>query len=245
MESFKEKVILITGASKGLGADMAKTFAAKGAKVILNYSSSQLDAENVLAEIDRQGGDAFLIKADVSKESQVIALFDQSIAHYGKIDVLINNAGVMQTKALKDHSEEDFDFQFDINVKGTFFALKQASEKLADNGSIINVSSTATRTLFPGYAVYAATKTAVDQLTRIFAKEVGRGISVNAIAPGPTKTELFLNGKSDELLERLAASNAFNRIADPADITKVVLFLASDEAKWISGQIIAANGAMA
>jgi 3-oxoacyl-[acyl-carrier protein] reductase len=151
----------------------------------------------------------------------------------------------MQTKALKDHSEEDFDFQFDINVKGTFFALKQASEKLADNGSIINVSSTATRTLFPGYAVYTATKTAVDQLTRIFAKEVGRGISVNAIAPGPTKTELFLNGKSDELLERLAASNAFNRIADPADITKVVLFLASDEAKWISGQIIAANGAMA
>ncbi|QJD97153.1 glucose 1-dehydrogenase [Mucilaginibacter robiniae] len=244
MSNLKDKVILITGASRGIGADMAISLAAQGAKVIINYSNSGDEAEKVSAQIETNGGTAVPIKANVSKEDEVENLFDQSIQQFGRIDVLINNAGVMTTKLLKDHTEADFDKHFDINVKGTFFTLKQAATKLADNGIIINFSSSTTRTMFPGYAIYSATKAAVEQMTKVFAKEIGRNISVNAIAPGPTKTELFLNGKSEEVLARLAASNAFNRIAEPQDITKIILFLASDDSKWLSGQVIAANGAM-
>lgn len=245
MSNLKDKVILITGASKGIGAHMAKTFAAQGAKVVINYAKSRQQAEELLNEISQNGGTAVIVKADVSKEKEVSGLFEETMKAFGRIDVLINNAGMMDTKPLKDNSEEDFDRHFNINVKGTFFAMKEAATKLADNGIIINVSSTATRVMFPGYAIYSSTKAAVDQMTRVFSKEIGRGISVNAIAPGPTITELFLNGKSDELLKNIASQNAFGRIAEPEDITKVVLFLASDDSKWISGQVIAANGAMA
>jgi 3-oxoacyl-[acyl-carrier protein] reductase len=245
MSNLKDKVVLITGASKGIGAHMAKAFSRAGAKVVINYASSETAAQAVLADIEAQGGQAIIVKADVSKEAEIISLFDQALQAYGRIDVLVNNAGVMTTRTIKDSTEADFDQQFDINVKGTFFALKQAAIKLADGGTVINFSSSTTKLMFPGYGIYSATKAAVEQMGRVFAKEIGRGISVNAIAPGPTKTELFLNGKSEETLTRLAASNAFNRIADPEDITRVVLFLASDDAKWISGQTIAANGAMA
>jgi 3-oxoacyl-[acyl-carrier protein] reductase len=245
MSNLKDKVVLITGASKGIGAHMAQAFTQAGAKVVINYASSETAAQAVLADIEAQGGQAMIVKADVSKEAEIISLFDQALEAYGRIDVLVNNAGVMTTRTIKDSTEADFDQQFDINVKGTFFALKQAATKLADGGTIINFSSSTTKLMFPGYGIYSAAKAAVEQMSRVFAKEIGRGISVNAIAPGPTKTELFLNGKSEETLTRLAASNAFNRIADPEDITRVVLFLASDDAKWISGQTIAANGAMA
>lgn len=245
MSNLKDKVILITGASRGIGAHMAGALAERGAKVVINYARSEASAQAVLDEIRQKGETAIMVKADMSKAEEVNYLFDATLQEFGRIDVLINNAGVMHTKLLKDNSEADFHEHFDINVKGVFFALKAAASKLADNGIIINVSSTATRVMFPGYAIYSATKAAVDQMTRVFSKEIGRGISVNAIAPGPTITELFLNGKSDELLASIAASNAFNRIADPEDITKVILFLASDDSKWISGQIIAANGAMA
>lgn len=245
MSNLKGKVILITGASRGIGAHMACALAEQGAKVVVNYARSEANAQAVLEEIRQKGGTAIMVKADMSKAEEVTYLFEATLQAFGRIDVLINNAGVMRTKLLKDNSQADFYEHFDINVKGVFFALKEAATKLADNGIIINVSSTATRVMFPGYAIYSATKAAVDQMTRVFSKEIGRGISVNAIAPGPTTTELFLNGKSDELLANIAASNAFNRIADPEDITKIILFLASDDSKWISGQIIAANGAMA
>lgn len=244
MSGLKEKVIVITGASRGIGAHMANAFAAQGAKVVVNYANSETQAAAVLEEIRRQDGTAIMVKADVSKEEEVRYLFDTAIQEFGRIDVLINNAGVMHTKILKDSTEADFDHHFNINVKGTFFAMKEAATKLADNGIIINISSSTTRVMFPGYAIYSATKAAVDQMTRVFSKEIGRGISVNAIAPGPTTTELFLNGKSEELLGRLASLNAFNRIGEPEDITKIVLFMASDDSKWISGQIIAVNGAM-
>ncbi|SFD97717.1 3-oxoacyl-[acyl-carrier protein] reductase [Chitinophaga sp. CF118] len=245
MNNLKEKVILITGASKGIGAHMAKAFAARGAKVVINYANSHTKAEELLYDIRQKGETAIIVKADVSKEDEVNRLFKTTIKEFGRIDVLINNAGMMKTKLLKENTEADFNEHFNINVKGIFFTMKEAATKLADNGIIINISSTVTRVMFPGYSIYSATKAAVDQMTRVFAKEIGRGISVNAIAPGPTNTELFLNGKSEELLTHIASLNAFGRVADPEDITKIVLFMASDDSKWISGQIIAANGAMA
>ena len=244
MSNLQDKVVLITGSSKGIGADMARQFGAAGAKVVVNYASSAQGAEEVVAHIKSQGGVAIAVKADVSVEAEVTRLFDAAIAEYGRIDVLVNNAGVMQTKLLKDNSEADFDRHFDINVKGTFFALKEAALRLADNGTIINFSSSTAKLMLPSYAVYSASKAAVDQLTRVFSKEVGRGISVNSVAPGPTGTDLFLNGKSDEVIAKLASMNAFNRLGSPEDITKVVLFLASEDAKWISGQVIPVNGAM-
>jgi len=143
-------------------------------------------------------------------------------------------------------STEEFDKILNVNIKGVFNTLRQASTRLADNGSIINLSSTVTRTIFPGYGPYCATKGAVEQLTRIFAKEIGsRGINVNAVSPGPTETDLFLEGKSQQEIDRLAASNAFNRLGQPEDIGRVIVYLASDASKWISGQNIGANGDMA
>jgi 3-oxoacyl-[acyl-carrier protein] reductase len=212
---------------------------------VVNYAGSQAAAEKVVGQITQNGSEAMALQADVSNTADVKALFDKAIAHFGKIDVLVNNAGMMITKPIKDTPDEEFNRQFEVNVKGTFNTLREAATRLADHGSIINLSSTTTRLMMPGYGSYVATKGAVEQLTRVFSKEVGRGIHVNAVLPGPTNTELFTRGKPQELIDKLASLNAFNRLADPEDIAKVVVFLASDEAKWISGQIIGANGAMA
>ncbi|MBP1163504.1 MULTISPECIES: SDR family oxidoreductase [unclassified Chryseobacterium] len=246
MSTLNNKVILVTGASRGIGAEIAQQLASAGAKIIVNYAGGKEAAEKVVASIQDNGGNAIAIQADVSNAEAVKQLFDQAISHYGKIDVLVNNAGIMITKLIKDTTDEDFSRQFDINVRGTFNTLREAATKLADNGSIINFSSTTTRVMMPTYGTYVATKGAVEQLTRVFAKEVGsRGINVNAILPGPTNTALFTEGKPQEVIDRLASLNAFNRLGEPADIAKIVVFLAGDDAKWISGQTIGANGAMA
>ncbi|MFW0717552.1 SDR family oxidoreductase [Pedobacter sp. N23S346] len=246
MKNLTEKVILVTGASRGIGAAIATTLAARGAKVIINFAGDENAAEQQVQKIRATGGDAIAIKADVSKANEVKNLFDAAIAHYGRIDVLVNNAGIMITKLLKDTTDEDFARQFDINVKGTFNTMREAATKLADNGSIINFSSTTTRVMMPTYSTYVASKAAVEQLTRVFAKEVGtRGINVNSVSPGPTNTELFTKGKPQEVIDRLASLSAFNRIGEPEDIAKIVAFLSSDDAKWISAQNIGANGAMA
>lgn len=246
MSTLNNKVILVTGASRGIGAEIAQQLASAGAKVIVNYAGGKGAAEQVVASIKDKGGDAIAIQADVSNSEAVKQLFDQAISHYGKIDVLVNNAGIMITKLIKDTTDEDFSRQFDINVRGTFNTLREAATQLADNGSIINFSSTTTRVMMPTYGTYVATKGAVEQLTRVFAKEVGsRGINVNALLPGPTNTALFTDGKPQEVIDRLASLNAFNRLGEPADIAKIVVFLAGDDAKWISGQTIGANGAMA
>jgi 3-oxoacyl-[acyl-carrier protein] reductase len=246
MSTLNNKVILVTGASRGIGAEIAQQLASAGAKIIVNYAGGKDSAENVVASIKANGGEAIALQADVSNPEAVQQLFDQAISHYGKLDVLVNNAGIMITKLIKDTTDEDFSRQFDINVKGTFNTLREAATKLADNGSIINFSSSTTRLMMPSYGTYVATKAAVEQLTRVFAKEVGgRGINVNAILPGPTNTELFTTGKSKEVIDRLASLNAFNRLGEPADIAKIVVFLAGDDAKWISGQAIGVNGAMA
>ncbi|RZK71015.1 MAG: SDR family oxidoreductase [Pedobacter sp.] len=246
MIDLSNKVILVTGASRGIGAAIASKLADAGAKVIVNYAGGKDAAEEVVSEIVAQGGEAIALQADVSKAADVKNLFDQAIAHYGRIDVLVNNAGVMITKSIKDTTDEEFDRQFDINVKGVFNTLREAASKLADNGSIINFSTSVNRIMLPGYATYVATKAAVEQLTRVFSKEIGsRGINVNSVSPGPTNTELFTNGKPQEVIDRLASLSPFNRIAEPNDIAEVVVFLASDQAKWINAQNIGANGGMA
>jgi 3-oxoacyl-[acyl-carrier protein] reductase len=246
MNTLAEKVILVTGASRGIGAAVAQKLAEAGAKVIINYAGGKDAADQTVNTIIQNGGDAIALQADVSKAEEVAAMFDAAIAHYGKIDVLVNNAGIMITKLLKDTTDEDFTRQFDINVRGTFNTMREAATKLADNGSIINFSSTTTRVMMPTYGTYVATKAAVEQLTRVFSKEVGaRGINVNSISPGPTNTELFTKGKPQEVIDRLASLSAFNRIGEPEDIAKIVVFLACDDAKWISAQNIGANGAMA
>jgi len=245
MKNLADKVILVTGASKGIGAAVAKKIAGAGAKVIVNYAGSQADAEAVVNSIKNNGGEAIAVQADVSKPEQVKSLFDQSITAFGRIDVLVNNAGIMITKPIKDTTDEDFTRQFDINVRGVFNTLREASEKLADNGSIINFSTTVNRLMLPTYGTYVATKAAVEQLTRVFSKEIGRGINVNSVSPGPTNTELFVKGKPQEVIDRLASMNPFGRIGEPNDIAEIVVFLASDAAKWINAQNIGVNGGMA
>lgn len=246
MKTLKEKVILVTGASRGIGASIAHKLAAAGAKVIVNYAGGKEAAEQTVNEIRQQGGEAIALQADVSNSEAVKALFDASIEQYGRIDVLVNNAGIMITKLLKDTTDEDFARQFDVNVKGTFNTMREAATRLADHGSIINFSTSVNRIMLPAYSTYVATKAAVEQLTRVFSKEVGsRGINVNSISPGPTNTELFTNGKPQEVIDRLASLSAFNRIGEPEDIARVVTFLAGDDAKWITAQNIGVNGGMA
>ncbi len=245
MSTLNEKVILVTGASRGIGAEVAKHLAAAGAKVIVNYAGGKEAANQTVQAIINKGGDALALQADVSKAEDVKNLFDQAVAHYGRIDVLVNNAGIIITKIVKDTTDEDFSRQFEINVKGTFNTLREAATRLADKGSIINFSTSVNRLMLPTYGTYSAAKAAVEQLTRVFAKEIGRGINVNSVSPGPTNTELFTKEKPQEVIDRLASMNAFNRLGEPEDIAKVIVFLASDDAKWISAQNIGVNGAMA
>jgi 3-oxoacyl-[acyl-carrier protein] reductase len=246
MNNLNDKVVLVTGASRGIGAEVATRLATAGAKVIVNYAGGKEAADETVNAIISKGGEAIALQADVSNATEVSAMFDAAIAHFGKIDVLVNNAGIMITKLLKDTTDEDFTRQFDINVRGTFNTMREAATKLADNGSIINFSSTTTRVMMPTYGTYVASKAAVEQLTRVFSKEVGaRGINVNSVSPGPTNTALFTKGKPQEVIDRLASLSAFNRIGEPEDIAKIVVFLASDDAKWISAQNIGINGAMA
>ncbi|WP_417610958.1 SDR family oxidoreductase [Owenweeksia hongkongensis] len=239
-----KKVAIVTGSSKGIGREVAIQLAKKGVSVVVNHSNSEAEAKETLDTIKSYGGTAIAVKADVSKRDEVSQLFDKALKHFGKIDVLVNNAGIMISKELKDNTQDDFSRQFDVNVRGTFNTLQEAHCKLSDNGNIINFSSSTAKLMFPTYSLYSATKAAVEQMTRVFSKEVGRGISVNAIAPGATETELFMEGKSEETIAKLSSMNAFNRLAQPIDIANVVVFLASDESKWISGQVVGANGAL-
>jgi len=245
MNNLKGKVALVTGASRGIGAAIAQRLATEGAKVIVNYAGSHEKAEEVVEAIQSNGGEAIAIQADVSNPEEVKTIFIQAIVHFKKVDVLVNNAGVMITKPVNHTTNEDFDHQFNVNVKGVFNTLREAYTKLEDNGSIINLSTTVNRLILPTYGVYAATKSAVEQLTRVFSKEIGRGINVNTVAPGPVNTELFMKDKPAAMVERLASMNPFGRIGEPNDIAEIIVFLASDAAKWMNAQNIGANGGMA
>jgi len=246
MSTLNSKVVLVTGASGGIGAEVTRQFAKAGAKVIVHYAGRKEPAQKLADEINQGGGEAIVLQADVSKADAVKKMFDDAIAHYGRIDVLVNSAGIMMNSLLKDTTEEAFDAQFSANVKGTFLTMREGLNRLAENGSIINFSTSVNRLMVPTYGVYSATKGAVEQLTRVASKEAAaRGIRVNSVSPGPTNTELYMKGKTPETIARQSALSAFNRIGEPSETASVVVFLATDEAKWISGQNIGINGAMA
>lgn len=237
------RVALVTGASRGMGREIAENLALHGAKVVVNYASSPGKAEEVVSEIKQKGGEAIAVQADISQVRELEQLFQTTLEAYGQIDILVNNAGIMITKPIASMTEEDFDKQFAINVKGTFFACQQAAKHMSENGRIINFSTSVTGQMFPTYSVYAGTKGAVEQFTRQLAKDFGRkGITINAVSPGPVNTELFTVGKTAEEIANVGKMNSFGRLGEPEDISSVVLFLASKESQWITGQTIRVNG---
>ncbi|SFW14252.1 glucose 1-dehydrogenase [Nitrosovibrio sp. Nv17] len=244
--SLTGKVALVTGAGRGIGAGIARTLAGAGAKVVVNYLAGRERAEAVCAAIRKAGGEALPVAADVSRSTDVRRLFDTTLAHHGRVDILVNNAGLLVSRSLAEISDADFDRILDVNVKGVFYALREASTRLADGGRVVSLSSTVTRLMLPNYGAYAATKGAVEQMTRIFAREQGgRGITANIVSPGPVNTDMFNAGKSEETIRRMAELSFAGRIGEPADIATVVLFLASDAAGWVTGQNISASGGVA
>lgn len=237
------KVALVTGASRGIGKTIAEELALNGAKVVINYASNSEKAAHAVIGIKERGCEAMAVQADISKVDEVERLFKKTLEEYGQIDILVNNAGIMLTKPITNITEEDFDRIFAINVKGTYFACQQAAQYLSNNGRIINFSTSVAGHMFPMYSVYAGTKGAVEQFTRQLAKEFGpKGITINAVAPGPINTELFTVGKTKEQIESLCKMNAFGRLGEPNDIANVVLFLASAQSQWVTGQTIRING---
>ncbi|MDQ2186245.1 SDR family oxidoreductase [Alcaligenaceae bacterium A4P071] len=243
MSSQPQKVALVTGASRGIGAAVAQRLARDGLAVVINYSGDAKPAEALVAEIASAGGHAVAIKADVSDPSAVRAMFDRIEAEFGGLDVLVNNAGIMTLSNISDTDDAVFDRQIAVNFKGTFNTLREAAKRLHDGGRIVNFSSSVVGMLQPGYGVYAATKAAVEAMTSVLTKELrGRGITVNAVAPGPTATDLFMNGKSPELVDRLANMAPLERLGEPEDIAAVVATLAGPDGAWINGQTLRANG---
>lgn len=237
------KVAIVTGASRGIGADIARGLAADGIAVLVNYSRSPEQADAVVADIIAAGGKAVARQGNIAEASAAASLFDEAEAAFGKVDILVNNAGVMSLSAIANTDDESFEQQMAINLAAPFRLMREAATRMNDSGRIINFSSSVVGLYQPQYGVYAATKAAVEALTHILAKELGpRAITVNAIAPGPVATELFLHGKSDDLIARIKGMNPLGRLGEPQDIMQVVRFLASNESGWINGQTIRANG---
>ncbi|WP_426284654.1 glucose 1-dehydrogenase [Luteibacter sp. E-22] len=247
MSKLKDKVALVTGASKGIGAGIAKALAAEGASVIVNYASSKAGADKVVAEIEAAGGKAVAVGGDVSKQAEAENLVAKAIEHFGRLDVVVNNSGVYEFASIEVTTEELYRRTFDINVLGTLLVTQAAVKHLGTGASIINIGSTATRITPPESAVYTGTKGAVDAITGVLARELGpRGIRVNAVNPGMVITEGVKSaGIEGSDFETFAISQTpLGRIGQVDDIAPIVAFLASDDARWLTGELIIASGGM-
>src|SRR5580692_4476124 len=239
------RVAIVTGASRGIGAAVAERLAGDGFTVVINYSANAAPAEMLAREIEAGGGRALAAKADVSDTGAMRGMFDATERAFGGVDVLVNNAGIMKLAKIADSDDALFDQQIAVNLKGSFNGMREAARRLRDGGRIVNFSTSVVGTRLETYSVYAATKAAVETMTAILSKELrGRNITVNAVAPGPVATDLFLNGKSPELIERLAKMNPLERLGTPEDIAAVVSFLAGPDGAWVNGQVLRANGGM-
>jgi 3-oxoacyl-[acyl-carrier protein] reductase len=240
-----KKIAIVTGASRGIGAAVAERLAADGFTVVINYSGDVKSAESVARRIEAKGGRALTARADVSDPAAVRGMFDAAEAAFGGVDVLVNNAGIMKLAKIADSDDALFDQQIAINLKGSFNAMREAAKRLRDGGRIINFSTSVVGVKLETYGVYAATKAAIETMSAILSKEMrGRSITVNAIAPGPVATDLFLNGKSPELIDRMSKMNPLERLGTPEDIAASVSFLAGPDGGWINGQTLRANGGM-
>jgi 3-oxoacyl-[acyl-carrier protein] reductase len=237
------KHAIVTGASRGIGRAVALRLARDGFAVVVSYAGAADKAAEVVEQITSRGGRAVAVQADVADAAGVARLFDRAEQAHGKIGVVVNSAGIMKLFPIASGQVEDFDAVFNVNVRGTFNVLQQAAKRLADGGRIITMSTSVLGMSFPSYGPYAASKAAVEVLTRILAHELrGRRISVNAVAPGPTATDLFLEGKTPEQIDRLGKLAPMERLGTPDDIANVVSFLAGPGAGWINAQTLRANG---
>ncbi len=247
MAKLSGKVAIVSGASKGIGAAIAERLAEDGARVIVNYANSGKEADAVVSRIKAKGGEAKAVRADLSKPSEAKAVVDAAVHDFGKVDVLVNNAGVYEFKPLNQVDERHFDRQFNLNVKGLLFATQAAANVFGDaGGSVINISSVASISPQPNAAVYSATKAAVDAMTKSLAAELGpRRILVNSVLPGFTETEgtETMEGSAD-VRRQLVAQTPLGRAGQPKEIAAVVSFLASEDAGWITGQLIPVSGGL-
>jgi 3-oxoacyl-[acyl-carrier protein] reductase len=234
---------IVTGASKGIGAAIAARLARDGFAVTVHYGRDRAAAEAIVAGIEAAGGRAIAVGADLADPTAMATLFDATEKAFGGVDALVNNAGMMTLGTIASVEDADFDRQMAVNLGGVFRGMREAARRLRDGGRIVSFSSSVVGLYQPGYGVYAATKAAVEAMTHILAKELGpRGITANAVAPGPVETELFVTGKTDEQIGAIAKINPFGRLGQPDDIASAVAFLVGRDGGWINGQTIRANG---
>ena len=234
---------IVTGASRGIGAAIATRLAADGFAVVVNYAGRAEEADAQVNHIRQAGGTATAIQADVSDSDAMRRLFDRAESEFGGVDVLVNNAGIMQLSKIADADDAFFDRHIAINLKGVFNGMREAARRLRNGGRIISFSSSVVGLYQPTYGVYAATKGGVEAMTHVLANEMrGRNITVNAVAPGPTATALFLDGKAQDVVERLSKLAPLERLGRPEDIAAVVAFLAGPDGAWVNGQVVRANG---
>ncbi|TEA12843.1 Versicolorin reductase [Colletotrichum sidae] len=244
--SLQSKVILITGGSKGIGRAIALAAAAEGANIVVNYCSDSAAAEEVVKQI---GDDrAIAVRADNSKLSELQSLVDATVTKFGRIDILIPNAAQLIMRTVENTTEEDFDMMFNTNVKGPYFLVQKALPHIPEGGRVILLSTTvlASTNLPPTYLLYASTKGSIEQMVKYMSKDLAvKKINVNAIAPGPTGTDLFYKGKSEEMVKQIASNSPHNRVGTPEEIATVAIFLASEASSWVAGQVIRVNGGVA
>jgi len=243
MANGTDKAAIVTGSSRGIGAAIAERLAADGYRVVINYAGKAEDAEALAAKIEKKGGRALTAQANVSDPQAVACMWDAAEAAFGGVDVLVNNAGIMRLATMADCDNALIDGQIAINLKGSIYTMRLAVQRLRRGGRIINLSSSVVGLYQPTYGVYAATKAGVEALTHVLANELrGRNITVNAVAPGPTATALFLDGKPQEVIDHLTKLAPLERLGQPEDIANAVAFLAGPDGAWINGQVLRANG---